>query len=115
VIERRDGHNLWLQRKEASCCDKQFDGYYVIEGGLEKPLPGQGTLHQHVVPERGWSGLEFERRKPVRKNQVPQVAKENLGPQRQFDHKLQIVRGLRILVEPVSGHLSMVDAGIRFE
>ncbi len=80
VVESWHCHALGLQRKEASQSDQQRERNGVIDDRLKKSSPGKRARHEHIRPERRWSGTQFERRKPARKDEIAEVAEEHARP-----------------------------------
>ena len=93
VVEGWHRHDLGLEREEAGQSDQQRERYGVIDDRLEKSGPGKRARHEHIWPERRWSGTQFERRKAARKDEIAQVAEEDTRPGRQLDQKPRNGRG----------------------
>jgi len=78
---------------------------------LQESGPGEFSLDENVVPERGGSRAEFERRHTAGENDVAQVGEECPGPGRELDQQARNGRGVRDFeFRPGQRHLSIVDA-----
>src|SRR5579862_4534783 len=111
MLERGMPHDGGLQLEEMREAHEQPGGNQMVGAGLEKSIPWEVSLDEHVRPESGRGRAQFEASIFTRRNQIAKVDQKSLPSRRQFDQQPWNLRGLRNVDNwPNNRHPSIVDA-----